>query len=146
MNHIVNKRKLIWWVATLAVLIVVIWLTGNNQGYVLIVRSPYRIQISFNFLLALFVISLFGMHYCLRLLRFLRNYPENKQIRKDTLALKASNAALLEAMHALADGDLDSAKSSVQLAQQLTNNANIEPLIQKLATEKNKQGTLFRAD
>lgn len=146
MNRIVNKRKLLWWASTIAILIGIIWLAGNNHGYVLIIRSPYRIQISFNFLLAVFVISLFGLHYCLRLLHFLRRYPENKQIKKNALSLKASNAALLEAMNALADGDEDSAKSSLLLAQQLTKNNNIEHLIQKLSTGKSKQGALFSVD
>jgi HemY protein len=44
------------------VLIALVWLASNNEGYVLIVRTPYRIQISFNFFLVVFVLSFLGLH------------------------------------------------------------------------------------
>lgn len=115
----------------------------NNQGYVLIVRNPYRIQVSFNFLLMVFVLMFIGLHYFLRLVHFLRHMPSKKRSRQETLRLKAGNAALLEGMHALAEGDIEKAEAAAKLAHDLIQNSDLEKLIQALATAKNKQGALF---
>lgn len=127
----------------LLILVSLIWLVSNNEGYVLIVRNPYRIQISFNFLLALFVVSFFGLHYCLRFVHFLRRMPSKNRSKKETLNLKAGNAALLEGMHALAEGDFEKAEASAKLAQDLIQNSDLEKLIRALAAAKNKQKVLF---
>lgn len=124
-------------------LVSVVWLASNNQGYVLIIRSPYRVQISFNFLLIVFVLSFLALHYCLRFVHFLRRLPANRRRKKDSLRLKAGNAALLEGMHALAEGDFEKAEASAKLAQELMQNTDLEKLIQTLATAKNKQGSLL---
>ncbi len=128
----------------LFLLIAAVWLIGNNQGYVLIVRSPYRIQVSFNFLLALFVLCFLGLHYSLRFVHFLRRLPLVRRNRKEALRLKAGNAALLEGMHALAQGDFEQAERSAKLAQELIQNSDLEKLIQTLSAEKNRQSTLFK--
>lgn len=120
-------------------LVSLVWLASNNQGYVLIVRSPYRVQISFNFLLIVFVLSFLGLHYSLRFVHFLRRLPSSKRSKKASLRLKAGNAALLEGMHALAEGDFEKAEASAKLAQELIQNTDLERLIQTLATAKNKQ-------
>jgi uncharacterized protein HemY len=137
------RRRILWWLLMLILLVSLIWLVGYNEGYVLIVRNPYRIQISFNFLLAVFVLSFFGFHYSLRLVNFLRRIPSKKRSKKETLRLKAGNAALLEGMHALAEGDFEKAEASAKLAQDLIQNSDLEKLIQALAAAKNKQGALF---
>lgn len=121
-----------------------VWLASNNEGYVLIVRTPYRIQISFNFFLAVIVVCFLGLHYCLRFVNFLRWLPLKRRSKKETLRLKAGNAVLLEGMHALAEGDLEKAEASAKLAQELIQNSDLEKLIQALATAKNKQGQLFK--
>lgn len=125
-------------------LVSLIWLASNNEGYVLIVRTPYRVQVSFNFLLAVFVLSFLGLHYCLRFIHYLRHLPSRKRSKKETLRLKAGNAALLEGMHALAEGDFEKAEISAKLAQDLIHNSDLEKLIQALAAAKNKQGLLFK--
>lgn len=121
-----------------------VWLASNNEGYVLIVRTPYRIQISFNFFLAVIVLCFLGLHYSLRFVNFLRWLPLKRRSKKETLRLKAGNAVLLEGMHALAEGDLEKAEASAKLAQELIQNSDLEKLIQALATAKNKQGQLFK--
>jgi HemY protein len=121
-----------------------VWLASNNEGYVLIVRTPYRIQISFNFFLVVFVLSFLGLHYCLRFVSFLRWLPLKRRSKKETLRLKAGNAVLLEGMHALAEGDFEKAEASAQLAQELIQNSDLEKLTQALAAAKNKQGQLFK--
>ncbi len=138
------KRRIIWWLLMPLLLVALVWLASNNEGYVLIVRTPYRVQISFNFLLVVFVVCFLGLHYSLRLVHFLRWLPLKRRNKKETLRLKAGNAALLEGMHALAEGDFEKAEASAKLAQELIQNSDLEKLIQALATAKNKQDLLFK--
>lgn len=133
------KRKLFWWLLMFLLLVSVVWFASNNEGYVLIVRPPYRLQFSFNFLLILMVLGFLGIHYCLRFILFLRRLPANKRSKQEAQRLKASNAALLEGMHALAEGDFKSAEIAVKHAHDLIQNADHEKLIAALASEKNKQ-------
>ncbi len=120
-------------------LISIVWLISNNQGYVLIVRSPYRVQLSFNFLLVVGVLIFLAIHYSLRLIHYLRRLPANRRSKKETQRLIASNAALLEGMHALADGDFEKAEIAVKRAHDLIQNAGHEKLLEALASEKSKQ-------
>lgn len=131
-------RKLFWWCLMLLLLVSIVWIVSNNQGYVLIVRAPYRLQFSFNFLLVLMVLGFLAMHYFLRLLLFLRRLPANRRSKKETQRLIASNAALLEGMHALAEGDFAKAEIAVKQAYDLIQNAEHEKLMEALAMEKSK--------
>lgn len=138
------KRNLLWWLLMLCLLVGIVWLASNNAGYVLIVRPPYRLQFSFNFLLILIVLGFLGLHYCLRFVHYLRRLPVNRRSKQNAQRLQASNAALLEGMHALAEGDFESAEVAVKHAHDLIQNADHEKLMEALATEKNKQGFLFK--
>ncbi len=127
-----------------ALLIGLVLFVSNNEGYVLIVRPPYRLQFSFNFLLVLMVLGFLAIHYCLRFLLFLRRLPANRRSKQETQRLEASNAALVEAIHAVAEGDFESAEVAVKHAHDLIQNADHEKLMAALAAEKNKQGKLFK--
>jgi HemY protein len=138
------KRKIFWWLLMFLLLITAVWLVSNNQGYVLIVRPPYRLQFSFNFLLMLIVLGFLVLHYFLRFVHFLRFLPANRRNKQEAQRLKASNDWLLEGMHALAEGDFESAEKAIQNAHDLIQNADHEKLLAALALEKNKQGFLFK--
>lgn len=125
-------------------LVSIVWFASNNAGYVLIVRPPYRLQFSFNFLLILIVLGFLGLHYCLRFVHYLRRLPVNRRSKLEAQRLQASNAALLEGMHALAEGDFASAEIAVKHAHDLIQNADHEKLMAALAAEKDKQGFLFK--
>lgn len=138
------KRKLFWWLLMLFLLVSAVWLASNNQGYVLIVRSPYRLQFSFNFLLILIVLGFLGLHYCLRFVHYLRRLPANRRSKIESQRLKAGNAALLEGMHALAEGNFEKAEAAAKRAHDLIQNTDLEKLIQTLAAQSNKQGNLIK--
>lgn len=134
-------RKLFWWVLMCMLLIVIVWVISNAQGYVLIVRAPYRLQFSFNFLLVLMVLGFLAIHYCLRFLLFLRRLPATRRSKKETERLIASNAALLEGMHALAEGDLTKAEIAVKQAYDLIQTAEHEKLIETLAAQSREEAS-----
>jgi HemY protein len=138
------KRKLFWWLLMFLLIVAVVWLTSNNQGYVLIVRPPYRLQFSFNFLLILIVLGFLVLHYILRFIHFLRFLPANRRSKQEAQRLKASNYALLEGMQALAEGDFTSAETAIKHAHDLVQNADHEKLMAALAAERSKHGVLFR--
>ncbi len=138
------KRKIFWWLLMALLLVVVVWVASNNQGYVLIVRPPLRLQFSFNFLLILIVLGFLLLHYFLRFVHFLRFLPANRRNKQEAQRLKASNDWLLEGMHALAEGDFESAETAIKNAHDLIQNADHEKLLTALALEKNKQGFLFK--
>ncbi|NOU25303.1 MAG: heme biosynthesis protein HemY [Methylotenera sp.] len=138
------KGKFFWWLLMILLLISVVWLASNNQGYVLIVRPPFRWQFSFNFLLILIVLSFLVLHYILRFVHYLRRLPAIRLSKKEAERLQASNDALLEGMHALAEGDFESAEVAVKHAHELIQNANHEKILAALALEKNKQGALLK--
>jgi len=138
------KRKIFWWLLMFLLLVVVVLLASNNQGYVLIVRPPYRLQFSFNFLLILIVLGFLLLHYFLRFVHFLRFLPANRRSKQEAQRLKASNDWLLEGMQALAEGDFANAEKAIKHAHDLVQNADHEKLMDALAEEKNKQGFLFK--
>ena len=142
------KRRLFWWGLMLVLLVGAVWLASNNQGYVLVVRAPYRVQFSFNFLLILIVIGFLLLHYFLRFVLFLRRLPATKRSKKETLRLQATNEALLEGMHALAEGDFATAELATKRAHDLIHDANedakLTKLLDTIAAEKQKQGFLFK--
>lgn len=131
----------------LLLLVTVVWLASNNQGYVLIVRSPYRFQFSFNFLLILIVLGFLAIHFFLRFVLFLRRLPANRRRKKEAQWLKDGNTALLEGMHALAEGDFAKAEAAAKRAHDLIQNTDLEKLIQTLGEQKkaseSKQSALF---
>lgn len=135
------KRKLFWWILMFLLLVCVVWLASNNQGYVLIVRPPFRWQFSFNFLLILIVLGFLLLHYILRFVHYLRRLPAIRLSKKQAQRLQASNDALLEGMHALAEGDFERAEVAVKHAHDLIQSAEHEKLLTALAVEKSKQET-----
>jgi len=138
------KRKIFWWLLMLFLLVSLVWIASNNQGYVLVVRPPYGLQFSFNFLLVLIVLGFLLLHYFLRFVHFLRFLPANRRNKQEAQRLKASNDWLLEGMQALAEGDFANAETAIQKAHDLVQNADHEKLMAALAEEKNKQGFLFK--
>jgi uncharacterized protein HemY len=135
------RRRILWWMLMFALLVAIVWLASNNEGYVLIVRSPYRVQFSFNFFLILMVIVFFAAHYCLRLLHFFRRLPANRRNKKDSQRLKEGNAALLEGMHALAEGNIAKAEAAAQRAHGLIRSEDLQLLMGALNERKLKSET-----
>lgn len=74
-------------------------LVATNQGYVLIVRPPYRLEISLNFLIVLIVLAFILLHLILRLIHYIQRLPASVRVYRETERLKASHAALLEELN-----------------------------------------------
>lgn len=92
-------RWLLWFMVILGLAIAASLLVEANQGYVLIVRPPYRLEISLNFLLVLIVLAFASLHLILRFIHYIRRLPANVRAHRETQRLKLSHAALLEKLN-----------------------------------------------
>jgi HemY protein len=126
------KRKIIWGFAMFLCLVLIVWLLSHNQGYVLVVRAPYRIQFSFNFLLFLIVILFVIIHYGLRFMRFLRFFRENLRDRQAQKRLQESHTALIETVDALLKEDYLLAEETIKVANRLQENTLLKEATHQL--------------
>lgn len=133
------KKKLFWGLLTLILLALAFWLLSNNQGYVLIVRSPYRVQFSFNFLLFLMMIAFISLHYLLRFVRYLRLFPTHWRKNQAQKSLKESHTALIETVNALLNQDLNAAEIAINRAKYLQNNHTLYELSAAIAQKKSSR-------
>ena len=123
---------------TIALVIGVALIVTSEAGYVLIVKPPYRFELSLSFLLLSVLLSFLLLHLTLRFVTYIQKLPANARAYKEAQRLKEGNVALLEGMHALAIGDLEAAKTAAQRAQQLIKNEDLSKLIQTIDMPQQK--------
>ena len=131
-------RWLIWILLILALAIGTSLLAGNNEGYVLIVRPPYRLELSLNLLLILIVLAFVLLHLGLRLINYTRRLPASVRAYKEAQRLKQGHAALLESLHAMAEGNYGVAEKAASRALGLGEDAGLSALIAARASHKLK--------
>lgn len=132
-------RVLIWILLILALAIGVSLLVGNNEGYVLIVRPPYRLELSLNLLLILVVLAFASLHLLLRFIHYARDLPANVRAYKENRRIRLGHASLLEALHALSQGRYQIAQKSASKALDLGEDPSLTALIAARASHKLKQ-------
>jgi HemY protein len=128
-----------WLLSFLLIIIVAISLSlfaSNNEGYVLIVRPPYRFELSFNLLIILVVFSFSVLHLLLRTLNYARRLPANVKAYKEAQRLRDGRAALVEALHALTDGRYQLAEKNAAKALELGEDAGLSALVAARAAHK----------
>lgn len=132
-------RWLIWILLTLALAIGVSMVLGNNEGYVLIVRQPYRLELSLNFLLILIVLMFASLHLMLRLMHYIQRLPASVRTYKEGKRLKDGHAALLTSLHAITEGHYAAAEKSAARALELGEDPALSALIAARASHKMHQ-------
>lgn len=111
---------------------------GSNDGYVLIVQPPYRIEISLNLLVILLATGFFFLHGVLRLVQYTLNLPENVRNYKRDQRRKTAHASLLEGLHALVEGRYAKAEKAAANALELGEDAGLSALVAARAAHKMK--------
>lgn len=132
-------RWLFWILLTLALAIGVSMVLGNNEGYVLIVRQPYRLEMSLNFLLILIVLMFASLHLMLRLVHYIQRLPASVRTYKEGKRLKDGHAALLTSLHAITEGHYAAAEKSAARALELGEDPALSALIAARASHKMHQ-------
>jgi HemY protein len=132
-------RWLLWFLLILIIAIGLSLIASNNEGYVLIVRPPYRLELSFNLLIILIVLAFAAMHLLLHMLNYARNLPASVKAYKENKRLRDGRAALIEALHALVDGRYQVAEKSAAKALELGEDAGLSALVAARASHKLKR-------
>ncbi len=132
-------RWLFWLLFILALAIGVTLLAGSNEGYVLIVRPPYRLELSLNLLLILVVVSFVVLYLGLQFLNYMRRLPASVRAYKRAQRRKKGHEALLAGLHALTDGRYEAAEKSAARALELGEDAGLSALVAARAAHKLKR-------
>lgn len=132
-------RWLLWFLLILVVAIGLSLFASNNEGYVLIVRPPYRLELSFNLLIILIILSFIVLHLLLRMMNYARRLPANVKAYKETQRMRDGRAALVEGLHALVDGRYQVAEKSAAKALELGEDAGLSALVAARASHKLKR-------
>jgi HemY protein len=132
-------RWLFWLLFILALAIGVTVLSGSNEGYVLIVRPPYRLELSLNLLLILIVVSFAAMYLGLRFFNYMRHLPASVRAYKKTQRRIKGHDALIESLHALVEGRYQLAEKAASRALALGEDASLSALVAARAAHKLKR-------
>jgi HemY protein len=131
-------RWLFWLLCLLGLAIAFTLLAGSNEGYVLIVRPPYRLELSLNLLLILVVISFAFLYLCLRFFNYMRRLPASVRAYKRSQRHKKGHAALIESLHAMVEGRYQAAEKNAARALKLGEDAGLSALVAARASHKLK--------
>lgn len=132
-------RWLFWLLLILALAVGAALLATSNQGYVLIVRPPYRLELSLNLLLVLVVLAFAALHLSLRFIHYTRRLPASVRAYKEEQRLIRGFAALRESLHAMAEGHYAAAQKAASRAFDLGEDPVLSALIAARASHKLKQ-------
>lgn len=134
-------RLLFWLLLILALAVGVGLLANSNEGYVLIVRPPYRLELSLNLLLVLIVLSFAFLHLSLRFIHYTRRLPASIRAYKEQQRIRHGHTALLESLHAMVEGHYAAAQKNAIKAFELGEDAELSALVAARASHKLKQRT-----
>ncbi|HYG32331.1 MAG TPA: heme biosynthesis HemY N-terminal domain-containing protein [Methylophilaceae bacterium] len=132
-------RGLFWILLILGLAVGVALLATGNQGYVLIVRPPYRLELSLNLLLVLIVLSFALLHLGLQFIHYTRRLPASVRAYKEAQRLERAHEALRESLHAMAEGHYAAAQKAAARAFDLGEDPALSALIAARASHKLKQ-------
>ena len=122
-------RWLFWLLLIMAAAVGLSLLASSDHGYVLLVRPPYRVEFSLNFLIVAVLIIFVFFHLILRLIHYTQRLPSDVRAYKQAKRLQAAHASLIEALQKEAEGEYKTAETAALQAFELGEDANITLLI-----------------
>lgn len=131
-------RYLIWLLFILGAAVALSLVFGSNNGYVLVVQPPYRVEFSLNLLVILLVVGFASLHGTLRLIQYTLRLPESVRKFKQAQRQKEAHAALLEGLHALVEGRYGKAETAAARALELGEDVGLSALVAARAAHRMK--------
>lgn len=131
-------KFLIWLLFILGGAVALSLVFGSNDGYVLLVQPPYRIEFSLNLLVLALVVGFASLHGTLRLIQYTLSLPESVRTFKQAQRRKEAHAALLEGLHALVEGRYGKAETAAARALELGEDAGLSALVAARAAHRMK--------
>jgi len=126
----------LFWLLMIMALAMGVSLLASNQGYVLIVVPPYRLELSLNLLLILIALTFTALHLGLHLYNYTKNLPASVRARKEEQRLKNAHTAMLEALNYLLEGRYTLAERSASAALDLGEPTGLSLLIAARASHR----------
>lgn len=129
---------LIWLLLILGGAVALSLFVGSNEGYVLLVQPPYRIELSLNLLVILLLLTFVAMHALLRLVQYTLRLPEIVRSHKRQQRQKIAFAALTEGLRAFVEGRYARAEKAAANALELGEEPALSALLAARAAHKLK--------
>lgn len=131
-------KWLVWLLLLLSGAIGLALLIHANDGYVLLVQPPYRIELSLNLLIVILILAFLSLHGLLRLIGYMLRLPQHVRAYKQNRRTREAHSALLESLHALAEGRYGKAEKASSRALELGEDAGLSALVAARAAHKLK--------
>lgn len=121
-------RAALWLLALFGVAVASALLAGNNQGMVTLFWAPYRIDLSINLVVLLWVLSFALMHLALRALAAFLELPHQARRWRAQQKERHLHAAVLEALALLMSGRYLRARKSAEQGLELADSLQAQAL------------------
>ncbi len=131
-------RPLIWLLFILGGAVALSLVFGSNDGYVLLVQPPYRIELSLNLLVILLAVGFASLHGTLRLVQYTLHLPESVRKFKREKRQKEAHRSMLDGLHALMEGRYEKAETDAARALELGEDAGLSALVAARAAHRMK--------
>jgi HemY protein len=122
-------RAALWLLALFALAVAVVLVARLDQGYVIVVYPPWRLELSFMLALLLLAVILGLGYFALRLMAIALDLSGDLRAWREKRARAKADALLLDALRAHLDGDPDRAR---ELAVQAEAGVLAPDLVQRL--------------
>lgn len=122
-------RALIWLIGIFALAVGVAMVAGVNDGYVLVVLSPWRAQISLNLFIVLLVAGVLLIHLLLRVLTRTLGLPARVAQWRDRRRREKADKALHGAINALFEGRFAQSLKSASTAYAAGDGSSMAALV-----------------
>lgn len=110
-------RAALWVLALFALAVAITLLARLDQGYVIVVFPPWRLEMSFMLTLALLVGGFLLASFLLHLGRTALRLPEDLRTWRKRRHQESADRALLDALRAHFDGDADRLRTQMEKAR-----------------------------
>ncbi len=137
-------RALIWLIGIFALAVGVAMIAGVNDGYVLVVLSPWRAQISLNLFIVLLVAGVLLIHLLLRVLTRTLALPSRVAQWRDRRRRDKADKALHGAINALFEGRFAQSLKSASTAYAAAEGSSMAALVAARAAHGLQDETRYR--
>ena len=137
-------RALLWLIGLFALAVGVAMLAKANDGYVLIVLFPWRVQLSLNMLVVFLATGFVGLYFLLRLIRYTLALPEQVVSWRQQRRREKADLALREALQTLFEGRFAQALKSASKAFSVSDRPSVAALVAARAAHAMHDDTRYR--
>ena len=122
-------RTLIWLIGIFAIAVGVAMVAGLNDGYVLLVMPPWRVQLSLNLLVVIVVVGSALGYALMRLISRTLQLPTRVAQWRERRRRERAGRALTDSVHALFEGRFAQSLKSASRAYEIGDEASVAALV-----------------